>query len=59
MESTEPIIAVGLLTQHDLDLLGSGFRRVFRLEQESCFEDLLAAIDAADRRSREDSGAAR
>lgn len=44
----EPIIAVGLLTRHDLDLLGSGFRRAFMVDDAPCFEDLLRAIDAAE-----------
>lgn len=48
MDDDEPIIAVGLLTQTDLNLLGSGFRRAFRLDDSPCFDDLLAAIDAAD-----------
>lgn len=47
-EAQEPIVAVGLLTQQDLDLLGSGFRRAFRLDDSPCFEDLLRAIDVAE-----------
>ena len=46
----EPIIAVGLLTQHDLDLLGSGFRRAFRIDDTPSFEELLSAIDAAEQK---------
>lgn len=46
----EPIVAVGLLTQNDLDLLGSGFRRVFMLDDTPCFEELLSAIDAAEQK---------
>ena len=49
-EGQEPIIAVGLLTQNDLDLLGSGFRRAFMIDDTPCFEDLLNAIDAAEQR---------
>jgi hypothetical protein len=44
----EPIVAIGLLTQNDLNLLGSGFRRAFRVDESPDFDDLLAAIDAAD-----------
>ena len=54
MDRTEPIIAIGLLTQSDLDLLGDGFRRLFRLDEDLCFEELLAAIDVADLQSQED-----
>ena len=48
-DEPEPIVAIGLLTQGDLNLLGSGFRRAFRVEDTPDFDDLLAAIDAADR----------
>jgi hypothetical protein len=50
-ERPERIVAVGLLTQHDLDLLGSGFRRAFRVDADPCFEELLTAIDEAEQRS--------
>lgn len=56
MDEDEPIVAVGLLTQTDLNLLGSGFRRAFRLDDSPCFEELLAAIDAADRPPARPSG---
>ncbi|NNM77531.1 hypothetical protein HJG53_11490 [Sphingomonas sp. ID1715] len=49
-ENQEPIIAIGLLTQQDLDLLGSGFRRAFRVDETPCFEELLLAIDAAEQK---------
>ena len=48
MDDEEPIVAIGLLTQGDLNLLGSGFRRAFRLEDGPCFEDLIAAIEEAE-----------
>ncbi len=48
----DPIVAVGLLTQGDLNLLGSGFRRAFHIDDDSAaFDELLAAIDAADTRN--------
>ncbi len=50
MENGERIIAIGLLTQHDLDLLGAGFRRAFRAEDTPSFDELLKAIDVAERR---------
>jgi hypothetical protein len=46
----EPIVAVGLLTQNDLNLLGSGFRRAFMIDDTPCFEELLSAIDAAEQK---------
>lgn len=53
MDEDEPIVAVGLLTQNDLNLLGSGFRRAFRLDAKPCFEELLAAIDDAEKDRRQ------
>lgn len=41
------IVAVGLLTARDLEMLGSGFRRVFPIDQGAEFQDLLHAIDEA------------
>ena len=48
MPETEPIVAVGLLTEHDLRLLGEGFRRAYLVAPETDFTELLKAIDAAD-----------
>jgi hypothetical protein len=44
----EHIVAVGLLTTRDLERLGHGFKRCFPVSDDSKFEDLLRAIDAAD-----------
>lgn len=44
---SDRIVAVGLLTARDLEVLGSGFRRVFPVDQNTEFEDLLRAIDRA------------
>jgi len=43
------IIAVGLLTRRDLQLLGPTFHRVWPVEQAPHFNELLRAIDEADR----------
>ena len=43
------IIAVGLLTEQDLNLLGASFTRLWPVEEAPGFDDLLAAIDDADR----------
>jgi len=50
--SGERIIAVGLLTQSDLDRLGSRFDRVWPVDETPCFNALLLAIDEADREFR-------
>jgi hypothetical protein len=50
---SEPFVAVGLLTRRDLDVLGSGFRRAYPLEETTDFTELLLQIDQLDRR-RED-----
>jgi hypothetical protein len=42
------IVAIGLLTQRDLDILGQGFDRAFPIDEELVFEDLLQAIDEAE-----------
>jgi hypothetical protein len=44
------IVAVGLLTQRDLDLLGPTFERLWPVEDAPNFSDLLRAIDEADRK---------
>jgi hypothetical protein len=46
----ERIVAVGLLTQQDLSLLGPTFERAWPVEEApSSFEELLRAIDRAER----------
>ena len=44
----ERIVAVGLLTQRDVEVLGHGFSRLWPVDQTPCFTDLLQAIDEAD-----------
>ena len=43
------IVALGLLSQRDLDTLGPSFYRVYPVDEAPCFGELLAAIDEADR----------
>ena len=45
----ERIVAVGLLTRHDLGLLGPTFSRLWPVEETPSFNALLRAIDEADR----------
>ena len=47
------IVAVALLTEADLMGFGEGLRRVYPLEQIADFNDLLVAIDEADRSARD------
>jgi hypothetical protein len=46
----ERIVAVGLLTQRELNLLGPTFERAWPIEDAPSFEELLAAIDEAERK---------
>ena len=43
------IVAVGLLTQRDIDILGPTFDRIWPVEDAPAFAELLRAIDEADR----------
>ena len=43
------IVAVALVTQEELRLLGPAFDRAYPVDETPCFGELLAAIDAADR----------
>ena len=48
----ERIVAIGLLTRRDLDLLGPTFSRAWPVEEAPQFGDLLRAIDRADEELR-------
>jgi hypothetical protein len=50
----EKIVAVGLLTRRDLDVLGPTFDRIWPVEEAPHFTELLRAIDDADRRLQDD-----
>lgn len=50
--ANDRIIAVGLLTERDVRLLGPTFDRLWPVEDAPEFDDLLRAIDEADRASR-------
>jgi hypothetical protein len=50
------IVAVGLLTQQDLNLLGPTFERAWPIENAPAFSELLRAIDDADRRLENETG---
>jgi hypothetical protein len=50
----ERIVAVGLLTQRDVELLGHGFSRLWPVDNTPCFTELIKAIDDADRQLEQD-----
>lgn len=43
------IVAVALVTEKELTLLGPALDRAFPVDETPCFGELLSAIDAADR----------
>jgi hypothetical protein len=51
-DMSERIVAIGLLTQRDLSLLGPTFDRVWPVEEAPAFDDLIRAVDEADRKLR-------
>ncbi len=56
---TDRIVAVGLLTRRELDMLGPAFDRAWPVEEAPEFMALLEAIDEADRKLCGGSPAAR
>ena len=50
----ERIVAVGLLTQRDVELLGQGFSRLWPVDDTPCFTDLIEAIDQADEQLKQE-----
>ena len=50
--SRERIVAVGSLSQTDLDRLGQQFSRAWPVQNTPCYGALLEAIDQADRELR-------
>lgn len=53
----ERFVAVGLLTQRDVDALGVNFRHLWPIDEAPCFSQLLQAIDEADRELVQERGA--
>jgi hypothetical protein len=49
----ERIVAVGLLTQREVELLGHGLSRLWPVDDSPCFTELIKAIDEAERRQQE------
>ena len=44
--TSERIVAVGLLTEEDVAVLGKGFKRLFPVPNDAVFDDLLAKLDS-------------
>lgn len=53
----EAIVAIGLLTQTQVNMLGSALRQVFPLTHDGRFDDLLEALDRERGRSAAPVGA--
>ena len=47
------IVAIGLLTQREVELLGHGFSRLWPVDETPCFTELIKAIDEANRELEE------
>ena len=43
--SDDRVVAIGFLTRADLDVLGQGFTRCFKVRDDDVFADLLAQLD--------------
>lgn len=50
MTGSERIAAVGLLTQREVEMLGTRFDRLWPVDETPCFPQLLQAIDGPDRK---------
>lgn len=48
----DPFVAVGLLTETNIRMLGTSLRQVFPIPDDNKFEDLLKALDDAVDQSR-------
>lgn len=53
MDLQNEIVAIGLLTQRDVDGLGSALKKVFLVDRKLMFFELLQALDEAEIRARE------
>jgi hypothetical protein len=49
MNRSSGMVAAGRLCQRDMDILGTGLHRLYPVRNAGGFDDLLVAIDAADR----------
>ncbi|WP_375271142.1 hypothetical protein [Sphingomonas sp.] len=56
---TDRIVSAGLLTQRDLDVLGTSFSRHFPVPRDDVFADLLRRLDRVEAVAVSDSHARR
>lgn len=47
MADRDRIVAVGLFTEHELSVVSQGLKRIFPVNDDPSFGELLRAIDAA------------
>lgn len=47
MNEEEPIVAIGLLTETNIRMLGSSLRQVFPIPEDDKFDHLIKALDEA------------
>jgi hypothetical protein len=48
----DPFVAIGLLTETNIRMLGPSLRQVFPLPDDNTFDDLLSALDKVCAQSR-------
>ena len=51
--ANEPFVAVGLLTETNIRMLGPSLRQVFPIPRDDKFDDLLKALDQARSETRQ------
>jgi hypothetical protein len=47
LSDDEPFVAVGLLTETNIRMLGTSLRQVFPIPRDDKFDDLIKALDDA------------
>ena len=47
MNNEDPFVAVALLTETNIRMLGSSLKQVFPIPQDNKFDDLIRALDEA------------
>ena len=48
MGDPDQVVAIGLLTERDLSVLGEGFHRAYPISRTDAFNELLREIDRAE-----------
>ena len=55
MNNDDPFVAVALLTETNIRMLGTSLRQVFPIPQDDKFAELVKALDAASGNERQDN----